>query len=114
MREKPRARETETVAWLNALLGSVWPLINPDLFISLADTLEDVMQASLPNVVKMVSVNDVGQGSEAVRILGIKWLPTGAAAQTVTEDGKLQAPSQNNDRKVPGEGGSGCSKWVSR
>ena len=99
-----KARETETVAWLNALLGSVWPLINPDLFISLADTLEDVMQASLPNVVKMVSVNDVGQGSEAVRILGIKWLPTGAAAQTVTEDGKLQAPSQNNDRKVPGEG----------
>lgn len=99
-----KARETETVAWLNALLGSVWPLINPDLFISLADTLEDVMQASLPNVVKMVSVNDIGQGSEAVRILGIKWLPTGAAARTVTEDGKLQAPSQSNDRKVPGEG----------
>ena len=26
--------------WLNALLTSVWPLINPDLFTSLADTLE--------------------------------------------------------------------------
>ena len=99
-----KARETETVAWLNALLGSVWPLINPDLFISLADTLEDVMQASLPNVVKMVSVNDIGQGSEAVRILGIKWLPTGAAARTVTEDGKIQKSNQSNDRKVPGEG----------
>lgn len=97
---------TETVAWLNALLGSVWPLINPDLFISLADTLEDVMQASLPRMVRMVSVNDIGQGSESLRILGVRWLPSGAAATSVTEDGKLK-PSQDekpNDRNVPGEG----------
>lgn len=97
---------TETVAWLNALLGSVWPLINPDLFVSLADTLEDVMQASLPKMVRMVSVDDIGQGSASIRILGVKWLPSGAAARSVTEDGKLQ-PSQDeqqNDRKVPGEG----------
>ena len=89
-----KAKETETVAWLNALLGSVWPLINPDLFISLADTLEDVMQASLPKLIEMVSVNDIGQGSEAIRILGVKWLPTGAAAQSVTEDGKLETKDQ--------------------
>ena len=96
----------ETVAWLNALLSSVWPLINPDLFISLADTLEDVMQASLPKMVKMVSVNDIGQGSESIRVLGIKWLPTGAAARSVTEDGKLQKAKDDkpNDRSVPGEG----------
>ncbi len=30
----------ESTQWLNMLLGSVWPLINPDLFNSLADTLE--------------------------------------------------------------------------
>ena len=94
-----KAKETETVAWLNALLGSVWPLVNPDLFISLADTLEDVMQASLPRLIEMVSVNDIGQGSEAIRILGVKWLPTGAAARTVTQDGHLQKDdqSQGND-----------------
>ena len=98
-------RETETVAWLNALLSSVWPLVNPDLFTSLADTLEDVMQASLPKVIQMVSVNDIGQGSESIRILGIKWLPTGAAARSVNADGKLATPGQSrdNDRKVPGE-----------
>lgn len=30
----------ESTQWLNEVLSSVWPLINPDLFISLADTLE--------------------------------------------------------------------------
>jgi hypothetical protein len=102
-----KAHESESVTWLNSLLGSVWPLINPDLFISLADTLEDVMQASLPRVVQMVSVDDVGQGSEALRILGVRWLPTGAAARSVGSDGKLQSKGEGdgkNDRSVPGEG----------
>ena len=103
-----KAHETETVVWLNSLLGSVWPLINPDLFTSLADTLEDVMQASLPKMVEMVSVNDIGQGSESIRILGIRWLPTGAAARSVSEDGKLKSlgedASHESDRKVSGEG----------
>lgn len=67
----------ESTQWLNFLLASVWPLVNPDLFTSLADTLEDVMQASLPKFVRMISVEDLGQGSEAVRILGVRWLPTG-------------------------------------
>lgn len=30
----------ESTQWLNEILSSVWPLINPDLFTSLADTLE--------------------------------------------------------------------------
>ena len=95
----------ESVAWLNSILSSVWPLINPDLFASISDMLEDVMQASLPKVVRMVSVDDLGQGSESLRILGIKWLPTGAASRTVDKDGKLKKSSEeNNDRKAPGEG----------
>ncbi|KAK4198124.1 hypothetical protein QBC40DRAFT_350468 [Triangularia verruculosa] len=77
----------ESVAWLNSLLASIWPLINPDLFASLVDTLEDVMQASLPKVIRMVSVDDIGQGSEGVRILGVKWLPTGKAGESVSHDG---------------------------
>jgi Ca2+-dependent lipid-binding protein len=66
------------------------------------------MQASLPRLVRMVSVEDIGQGSESIRILGIKWLPTGAAARSVTSDGKLQKSSGNepskSDRSVPGQG----------
>lgn len=88
----------ESTQWLNALLASVWPLINPDLFTSLADMLEDVMQASLPKFVRMISVDDLGQGSEAVRILGIRWLPTGAAARSVDTDGNLKSKSESNDR----------------
>ena len=96
----------ESTKWLNSFLASVWPLINPDLFISLGDTLEDVMQASLPKVVRMVSVDDIGQGSEAFQILGVKWLPTGAAAKSVAKDGKLKSESEQkkNDRTAPGEG----------
>ncbi|KAG5922470.1 hypothetical protein E4U42_005453 [Claviceps africana] len=91
--------ETETTIWLNSMLAAVWPLINPDLFASLADTLEDVMQASLPKLVRMVSVNDIGQGSESIRILGIQWLPTGAASKSVTRDGRLTPAKDANGSK---------------
>ena len=93
----------ESAQWLNSLLASVWPLVNPDLFKSLADTLEDVMQASLPKLVRMISVEDLGQGSEAIRILGVRWLPTGAAAKSVSVDGKLKSGGANHesDRMVP-------------
>ena len=96
----------ESTQWLNSLLSSVWSLINPDLFVSLADTLEDVMQASLPKLVRMISVEDLGQGNESIRILGIRWLPTGAAAQKVSEDGQVTSSNaeRGNDRKVPGQG----------
>ena len=94
----------ESTQWLNSLLSSVWPLINPELFTSLADTLEDVMQASLPKLVRMVSVEDLGQGNEAVRILGVRWLPTGAAAKTVSKDGKVKNGQEESDSKVPGQG----------
>ncbi|KAF2185060.1 hypothetical protein K469DRAFT_632812 [Zopfia rhizophila CBS 207.26] len=100
-----KSQTAESAQWLNSLLASVWPLINPDLFTSVSDTLEDVMQASLPKMVRIVSVDDIGQGSEAIRLLGVRWLPTGAAANSVSQDGKLKSSNEEkNDRKVPGEG----------
>lgn len=63
------------------------------------------MQASLPKMVRMVSVDDIGQGSEAMRILGVRWLPTGAAARSVGGDGKLKNDNkEKSDRTVPGDG----------
>ncbi|KAI2778589.1 hypothetical protein F4815DRAFT_233818 [Daldinia loculata] len=93
----------ESTQWLNSLLSSIWPLVNPDLFASLVDQIEDIMQASLPKVIKMVSVDDMGQGSEAIRILGVRWLPTGAASQTVGADNQLQGDGKGtgNDRTDP-------------
>ena len=96
----------ESTQWLNSLLASIWPLINPDLFTSLSDMLEDVMQASLPKMVRMVGVDDLGQGSESFRVLGVKWLPTGAASRSVDVDGNLKSPKtqETSDRAAPGEG----------
>ncbi|CAO2648967.1 Nn.00g099160.m01.CDS01 [Neocucurbitaria sp. VM-36] len=100
-----KSQTAESAQWLNSLFASVWPLINPDLFTSIADTLEDVMQASLPSMVRMVAVEDLGQGSEALRILGVRWLPTGAAARSVSADGKLKSPhEEKGDRKVQDDG----------
>jgi hypothetical protein len=39
-KERAKQDTPESTQWLNEILSSVWPLINPDLFISLADTLE--------------------------------------------------------------------------
>jgi hypothetical protein len=35
-----KTRTAESAQWLNSLLASVWPLINPDLFTAISDTLE--------------------------------------------------------------------------
>lgn len=93
----------ESVQWLNSFLSSIWPLINPDLFSSLIDMIEDVMQASLPKVVKMVSIDDMGQGNQSLRILGVRWLPSGAASQSVGPGGKLESDDQkgSSDRTDP-------------
>lgn len=97
VKKQASRHEKETTVWLNSLMEAVWPLVNPDLFTGLGDTLEDVMQASLPKLIRMVSVDDIGQGSEALRILGVRWLPTGAATKSVTNDGDLTA---NDDHKT--------------
>lgn len=92
----------ESSMWLNFTVAAIWPLINPDLFNSLVDTLEDVMQASLPKIIRMIAVEDFGQGTSAVRILGIRSLPQGAAGKSVSKDGKIiDSKRTSNDRDNP-------------
>ncbi|GLB34002.1 putative protein kinase C conserved region 2 (CalB) [Lyophyllum shimeji] len=71
----------ESDFWLNALLHSLWPIANPALFTPIADMLEDALQSTLPSFVHGVRVADIGQGSEPVRILGIRWLAAGKAGE---------------------------------
>ncbi|KDQ33994.1 hypothetical protein PLEOSDRAFT_1110809 [Pleurotus ostreatus PC15] len=75
-REKESAPATnlDQTTWLNAVLVSLWPIINPTLFTPLADILEDSLQASLPAFVKAVKIADIGQGIEPVRIRQVQWL----------------------------------------
>ncbi|KAF2148688.1 hypothetical protein K461DRAFT_261430 [Myriangium duriaei CBS 260.36] len=65
----------ESVEWMNTLMGIVWGLVNPDMFQSVADTLEDVMQASVPGVIENVRVAEINQGSNPLRILSLRALP---------------------------------------
>lgn len=60
---------------MNTLLSVVWGLINPDMFASVADTLEDVMSASVPGIIENVRVADINQGSNPIRILSLRALP---------------------------------------
>ncbi|KAG9522033.1 hypothetical protein KCV07_g3324, partial [Aureobasidium melanogenum] len=79
--EKTRGRTAtanllpESVEWMNTLLGVVWGLVNPDMFQSVADTLEDVMQASVPGIIENVRVAEINQGSNPIRILSLRALP---------------------------------------
>ncbi|KAK5136321.1 hypothetical protein LTR08_003694 [Meristemomyces frigidus] len=65
----------ESVEWMNTLLAIVWGLVNPDMFQGVADTLEDVMQASVPAVIENVRVAEINQGSNPIRILSLRALP---------------------------------------
>ena len=53
----------------------MWALIDPDLFASVADTLEDIMQASVPGIIENVRVAQIDQGTNPFRILSLRALP---------------------------------------
>ncbi|BGO94717.1 hypothetical protein NBRC10512_007335 [Rhodotorula toruloides] len=65
----------ESVEWLNAFTKVIWPLINPDMFTSIVDMIEDTLQASLPGFVDAVKIEDMTIGKNAFRILNMRALP---------------------------------------
>jgi hypothetical protein len=75
----------ESAEWGNGFLKELWPCIDPGLFTSVVDMLEDVMQASMPRIVHSIRVSDLGQGGIAPRITGIRALPLRR-----TEEGDVQ------------------------
>jgi Ca2+-dependent lipid-binding protein len=62
---------------MNTFLGVMWGLIDPDMFAAVADTLEDVMQASVPGIIENVRVAEINQGTNPFRILSLRALPDG-------------------------------------
>ncbi|KAE8148758.1 hypothetical protein BDV25DRAFT_11996 [Aspergillus avenaceus] len=65
----------ESVEWMNSFLGIIWGLINPDMLSPVADTIEDIMQASAPGVVENVRIAEIDQGNNPLRILSLRALP---------------------------------------
>ncbi|KAI9720282.1 MAG: hypothetical protein M1828_005745 [Chrysothrix sp. TS-e1954] len=88
----------ESVEWMNTFLAVAWGLINPDMFAGVADTLEDVMQASVPGVIENVRVAEINQGSNPLRILSLRALP-----DNHVEDLKKGLHEQNKKTKDPQE-----------
>jgi Ca2+-dependent lipid-binding protein len=83
---------------MNTFLGVVWGLINPDMFAAVADTLEDVMQASVPAVIENVRVAEIDQGNNPIRILSLRALP-----DSRVKDLKQSIHDENKKTKDPQE-----------
>jgi Ca2+-dependent lipid-binding protein len=88
----------ESVEWMNHFLEIVWGLINPDMFAAVADTLEDVMQASVPGVIENVRVAEIDQGNNPFRILSLRALP-----DSHVKDLKKSIHEENKRTKDPQE-----------
>ncbi|POS84788.1 hypothetical protein EPUL_003642, partial [Erysiphe pulchra] len=65
----------ESVEWINSFLGKVWGLVDPEKLSSVAELLENVMQASAPSIIENVRVAEINQGSNPLRILSLQALP---------------------------------------
>ncbi|RKF82781.1 Meiotically up-regulated gene 190 protein [Golovinomyces cichoracearum] len=65
----------ESVEWINSFLGVTWGLIDPEKFSSISDMLEDIMQASAPDIIENVRVAEINQGNNPFRILSLRALP---------------------------------------
>ncbi|EIW58918.1 uncharacterized protein TRAVEDRAFT_48061 [Trametes versicolor FP-101664 SS1] len=70
-------RTRESTEWANALVRGLWPILNADLFSSLIDMLEDIMQSSVPKFIHSVRVADMGLGlgSNAGCVTSIQSIP---------------------------------------
>lgn len=79
-------------------MSVVWGLINPDMFAAVADTLEDVMQASVPGIIENVRVAEINQGNNPIRILSLRALP-----DTHVKELKESIHEENKKSKDPQE-----------
>ncbi|OJJ49059.1 hypothetical protein ASPZODRAFT_1387135 [Penicilliopsis zonata CBS 506.65] len=88
----------ESVEWMNTFLGVVWGLVNPEMLTPVADTIEDIMQASAPGVIENVRIAEIDQGSNPLRILSMRALPDSHVQQL-----KDNIHRENHEKKDPQE-----------
>ncbi|KAL4871679.1 hypothetical protein BDV12DRAFT_163551 [Aspergillus spectabilis] len=88
----------ESVEWMNTFMGIIWGLINPDMLAPIADTIEDIMQASSPGVIENVRIAEIDQGNNPIRLLSLRALPDDHVEQL-----KENARRDNIENKEPDE-----------
>ena len=64
----------ESVEWLNAAIACLWKQLNPEMFVSMLDMVEDIMQSSLPSFVEAVKISDFGLGENPLRMIAMRAL----------------------------------------
>lgn len=64
----------ESVEWLNSAVACIWKQINPDMFVSMIDMVEDIMQSSLPAFIDAVKISDFGLGEHPLRFIAMRGL----------------------------------------
>ena len=85
---------------MNTLLGVAWSLIDPEMFASVADTLEDVMQASVPPaLIHNVKASSIGLGDESFKILSLRSLPSAEEDSTAKDKANNKEMSQEEKDK---------------
>ncbi|KAH8811729.1 hypothetical protein F5884DRAFT_728173 [Xylogone sp. PMI_703] len=88
----------ESVEWINTFMGIMWGLIDPAMFLSVADMMEDIMQASVPGVIENVRVAEIDQGTTPFRLLSLRALPDNQVQEL-----KDDIRRQNQKNKDPEE-----------
>lgn len=68
----------ESSEWINHILKTIWPILNTDLFGALMDLLEDTIKRESPAIVSGVRLEDLDLGTNALRFLSVKVLPSDA------------------------------------
>ena len=83
----------------------MWRLIDPDMFVGVADTLEDAMQASVPRVIENVRVAEINQGNNPFRILSLRALPDGHVKELKDDIHKQNEKNKDPQELAADEGG---------
>ncbi|RFU28003.1 hypothetical protein B7463_g8327, partial [Scytalidium lignicola] len=89
----------ESVEWINTFMGIMWGLIDPALFLSVADMMEDIMQASVPGIIENVRVAEIDQGSTPFRLLSLRALPD-AQVQELKDDIRKQMEKNKDPEEL--------------
>jgi len=78
----------ESVEWMNSLVDTIWQVVSEQVFRDVAQQIEDTIKGYVPVAFIKVKVADLGQGSNAVRILSMRALPDSEFQGMVPTHGK--------------------------
>lgn len=93
---------------MNAFLSVIWGLLNPEMLAGVADTIEDVMQASVPGMIENVRIAEIDQGNNPIRILSARSLPDGHVQYLKDNIRKENQKNKDPQEAVAAEEGCDC------